>query len=122
MSPAVWIGVGACGALGAWARFEVSERVKARARGAFPWGTFVVNLTGAFTLGVLTGASVRGDARLLAATGFLGAYTTFSTWMVEAERLGENGALATMLAYLVGSLLAGLAAAGAGWLLAGAIA
>ncbi len=50
------------------------------------WGTLVVNLTGSFVLGLLTGLSVTGDALLLFGTGLLGAYTTFSTWMVESLR------------------------------------
>jgi CrcB protein len=58
---------------------------------------------------------------LLFGTGLLGAYTTFSTWMVEAQRLGEDGALRLMWLYLLGSTVAGLAATGAGWLLGGTL-
>jgi CrcB protein len=116
-----WIGVSALGALGALARFTVAERVAAHHTGDFPLGTFAVNLMGAFTLGVLTGASLGPDAMLVLGTGLLGAYTTFSTWMVEAQRLAEDGSWHTMWLYLVGSMLAGILAAGAGWVLAGTI-
>jgi CrcB protein len=69
----VWIGIGLMGGLGAVARFIVELRLDVR------WGTHAVNLTGAFLLGVLAGAS--SDAFAVLGTGFLGAYTTFSAWM-----------------------------------------
>jgi CrcB protein len=116
-----WIGVGVLGAVGSWARFRVGELVAARRPSAFPLGTFVVNLTGGFLLGGLTGLSVTGEPLLVLGTGLLGGYTTFSTWMVEAQRLGEDGEWALMWLYLLGSMLAGLAATGAGWLIGGAI-
>jgi fluoride exporter len=112
-----WTGVALLGAAGAWARYTLGTAVAARRPGPFPLGTFTVTLTGAFLLGALTGASLTGDALLLLGTGLLGAYTTFSTWMVEAQRLAEDGALRTMWLYLLGSLVAGLAATSAGWLL-----
>lgn len=116
-----WIGVGAFGALGAYARFRVGDLVTARRPSDFPFGTFVVNLSGSFVLGLLTGLAVHGDALLVFGTGLLGAYTTFSTWMVEAQRLGEDGRWATMWLYLLGSMVAGLAIAGLGWLIGEAI-
>jgi CrcB protein len=116
-----WLGAGLIGALGAYARFVVGGAVAARFTGTFPLGTFVVNITGGFLLGLLTGLAVRGDAHLVLATGFLGAFTTFSTWMVEAQRLAEDGDWPMMWLCLVGSMLAGLAATGAGWLLGAAI-
>jgi CrcB protein len=116
-----WIGIGAFGALGAYARFRVGGVVTARRPGPFPLGTFVVNLTGSFALGVLVGLSVTGPALLVLGTGLLGGYTTFSTWMVEAERLGEEGDLRRMLLYLAGSMIAGLAVTGLGWLAGGAL-
>jgi CrcB protein len=118
----VWAGIGALGAAGAYARFAVGAAVTARWPGPFPLGTFAVNLTGGFALGVLTGLGVTGDALLILGTGFLGGYTTFSTWMVEAQRLGEDADVARMLLYLSGSMIAGLAVTAAGWALAGAIA
>jgi fluoride exporter len=116
-----WIGVGLFGALGSLARFHVSRLVTAWRPSAFPLGTFAVNLTGGFLLGLLTGLSVTGDALLVFGTGLLGSYTTFSAWMVEAEKLGEEGARRLLWAYLAGSLLAGLATTGLGWLIGAAL-
>lgn len=116
-----WAGVALLGAGGAWARFVVGSAIAARRPSAFPFGTLAVNLSGGFLLGLLTGLSVTGDALLLLGTGMLGAYTTFSTWMVEAQRLGEDGAFGAMWLYLFGSMVAGLAVTGAGWLLGGAL-
>ena len=117
----VWAGVGALGAMGAYARFRVAARVTARRPSSFPFGTFYVNLSGGFALGLLTGLGVEGDALLMVGTGFLGAYTTFSTWMVEAQRLGEDADWVRMWLYLAGSMLVGLATTGVGWLAGGAL-
>jgi fluoride exporter len=114
-----WAGAGAMGAAGAYARFTAAAAVTARRPSPFPWGTFVVNLTGGFTLGLLVGLGVTGDALFVLGTGFLGGYTTFSTWMVEAQRLGEDGDVVLAAVYLFGSMAAGLLAAGAGWALGG---
>jgi CrcB protein len=116
-----WIGVGVFGAAGAYARYSAAAAITARRPGAFPWGTFAVNLTGGFALGVLTGLGVTGDALFVLGTGFLGGYTTFSTWMVESQRLGEDAEFALLAAYLLGSMVAGLATTGAGWALAEAL-
>jgi CrcB protein len=116
-----WAGLAVLGALGAYARFAVGAWVMARRPGAFPAGTFVVNLTGAFALGLLTGLSVTGDALLVLGTGLLGAFTTFSTWMVEAQRLAEEAEFGVMAAYLALSMVAGLATAGLGWAIGGAL-
>lgn len=116
-----WLGVGALGAVGAYARFSVGAVVSGRRATDFPWGTFVVNVTGGFALGVLVGLSAGDAALLLLGTGLLGGYTTFSTWMVEAQRLAEDAAWRVMWLYLLGSMLAGLATTGLGWLLAEAL-
>src|SRR5439155_4055304 len=84
----VWIGVALLGGAGAVGRLVLDAAVSERAGDAFPWGTLVVNLSGAFALGLLAGADVAGDALLLAGTALLGSYTTFSTWMLESQRLG----------------------------------
>ena len=117
-----WIGIGVFGALGAWARFAVGLRVAAWRPSDFPLGTLVVNLTGGWMLSMLVGLSVTGDALLVLGVGFLGGYTTFSTWMVEAQRLGEDSEWRLMWLYLLVSLLAGLAAGELGLLLGEAIA
>ncbi len=120
MTIAAWIGVGLIGGVGAMVRFRLDGAVQSRVDGEFPLGTLAVNVSGAFCLGVLTGASVTGTWLLIAGTGFLGSYTTFSTWMLETERLGEEGSEPIAVANLAISLVAGLLAAVAGWLVGAA--
>lgn len=122
MSVAAGIAVALLGAAGALARYRVGGLVAARQLGAFPLGTFLVNVSGGLALGLLTGLDVTGDALLLLGGGLLGSYTTFSTWMLEAQRLGEAGEWRLMWAYLLGSMVAGAAATGLGWLTGGALA
>jgi CrcB protein len=110
----VWLGVALLGGAGAVARFALDSAVSERTGDAFPWGTLAVNLSGAFLLGLLNGHGVGGDALLLAGTALLGSYTTFSTWMLESHRLGEDGEPARMWVNLAVSLVAGLAAAALG--------
>lgn len=117
-----WVGLGALGALGALGRFMLDGAVSARWPSAFPFGTLAVNLSGGFALGMLVGAGVAGDAQLVLGTGLLGAFTTFSTWMFEAQRLAEAGELRLMWLNLVGPMIAGIALTGLGWLLGGALA
>ena len=117
----VWVGVTLLGGAGAAGRLVLDAAVSERTGDAFPWGTLVVNLSGAFVLGLLAGADVAGDALLLAGTALLGSYTTFSTWMLESQRLGEDGEPARMWLNLAVPLLAGLAAAALGRALGGAL-
>ena len=117
MTALVWFGVAALGGVGAVARFELDSLVQRRRGSELPFGTFVVNVSGAFVLCLLTGLSVTGDALLLAGTATLGSFTTFSTWLLETERLAEEGQGRTAAGNLSLSLVCGLAAAGAGWAL-----
>jgi CrcB protein len=121
VSVLVWIGVGALGGVGALLRFHVDELVQWRAAGEFPWGTLAVNVLGSFGLGLLTGLSVTGDALLLLGTAALGSFTTFSTWMLETERLAEDGEGRIALANLGLPFAAGLAAAALGWAIGAAV-
>lgn len=114
MSLAVWIGVGLLGGCGALARFGLTLLVADRLHPHFPAGTLVVNLSGAFLLGLLAGAAVEGDARLLLGAGAIGSYTTFSTWMLETQRIDEAGRRRIALANLLLSIALGLAAAALG--------
>ncbi|HVC87103.1 MAG TPA: fluoride efflux transporter CrcB [Gaiellaceae bacterium] len=115
MSLLLWCGVAAIGSVGALARFELDGLVQVWMAGAFPFGTLVVNVSGSFVLGLLTGLAVTGDTALVAGTGFVGSFTTFSTWMLETERLAEDGEGRRALANLVVSLVAGALAAALGW-------
>jgi CrcB protein len=110
----VWAGVVVLGGVGAVLRFLVDATVSARTGRSFPYGTLVVNLSGAFVLGLLAGLALSRDAALLAGTATVGAYTTFSTWMFETQRLGEDRQVWSLLANLVVSLVAGLAVAALG--------
>jgi len=114
--------IGLAGFAGAVLRFWLSGWVSRRWNSALPLGTFIINITGAFALGLLVGLSdqqlVPGVWYLVLGTGFLGAFTTFSTWMLESTRLIQSGRLATAAANVAGSVVIGLAAAGAGWAVA----
>jgi CrcB protein len=114
VSAAVVIGVGLLGGVGALGRYWLDAAVSARSGGHFPFGTLAVNLTGAFALGVLSGAVLGTDALRLAGTGLLGAYTTFSTWVLESHRLGEDGEARHGIANMLTSLVLGLGVAWAG--------
>ena len=116
------LGVLVLGGVGALCRYVVDGAVQERWDGAFPFGTFVVNLSGSFALGVVVGAflthaSWPESTRLMVGTGFVGAYTTFSTLTFESFRLLREGARLYALANLAGSLVAGGIAAALGlWL------
>ncbi len=115
MTLGTWILVAVFGGAGATARFAVDGLVSEGAgAGRFPWGTLVVNLSGALALGGLVGAAVTGNALILAGTATLGSYTTLSTWMLESHRLSQDDQLTLAGANLVGSLVCGFAAVAAG--------
>jgi CrcB protein len=116
-----WVGVAVVGGLGALARFGFDAFISSRTPGSFPVGTLVVNLTGALVLGVVSGVGLRGAALLIVATATLGSYTTFSTWMLEAHRLGEDGDGPLMALNLLGSLGLGFAAVALGHLIGTAL-
>ena len=111
----VWIGAGVLGAVGSTGRFLLDGLVSRRTAGAFPWGTMVVNVTGAFAIGLVVGTGVVGDARLLLAGGLMGSFTTFSTWMFETQRLAEDGEERPALVNLVLSAALGIGAVALGW-------
>ncbi len=114
MSVPVWIGIGLVGGFGALLRFFVDGLVAAQDGRDFPLGTFVVNLSGAVVLGLLVGVGVGGDDLVLVGTATIGSYTTFSTWMLESQRLVEDGELTVAVANLVLSLIVGLGALAVG--------
>ena len=114
MSAWVWIGVALLGGGGALARFMLDGTVGSLARGGFPLGTLAVNVSGALLLGLLSGAALTGDALVLAGTATLGSYTTFSTWMLESQRLAEDAEGGGALLNIGLSLAAGVGAAALG--------
>src|SRR6266542_3491978 len=111
MGPFLAISLG--GILGANARYLVSLYIAERFGTAFPYGTFLINVTGSLVIGFfLTLATERLAIdplwRLFFATGFLGAYMTFSTYTYEAALLLRDGEYGPALVYLFGSVLVGL--------------
>jgi CrcB protein len=114
MSLAVWIGVALLGGCGALARFGLTLLVADRLHPHLPVGTLAVNVSGAFLLGLLAGAAVDGDARLLLGLGAIGSYTTFSTWMVETQRIEEAGRRRLAATNIVLSIALGLVAVALG--------
>ena len=115
LRPAILVAVGAGGALGAPLRYELSRAFPVAA-GQVPWITFAVNISGAFVLGVLlTFVLERWPptryVRPFLAIGFLGAYTTFSTFAVESDLLVKDGHVGIAALYTGLSLVAGTVAA-----------
>jgi fluoride exporter len=117
----LWVGVLTAGGFGAVLRFLVDGAVARRAARSFPFGTLAVNISGAALLGLLGGLALSRHAALLADTAFVGSYTTFSTWMLETQRLSEERQLRSAVANLVASIVLGIAAALAGQWIAGQI-
>ncbi|MFI5005138.1 MAG: fluoride efflux transporter CrcB [Solirubrobacterales bacterium] len=111
MSVWVWGGVALLGGVAALARFALDGAIGS---GNFPLGTLAVNVSGALLLGVLAGAALTGTALVLAGTATLGSYTTFSTWMLESQRLTEDADHRGALLNILLSLAAGVAAAALG--------
>jgi len=118
----ILVGVVLAGALGAPSRFLLERVISTRFPRAFPWGTLVVNLSGSLALGLLVGTaldgSVGGDARTVIGTGFLGSYTTFSTYAYEVVKRAEDGHRRTAIVYAIASVAAGSVAAWVGLVLA----
>jgi CrcB protein len=120
MTVGTWLLVALLGGTGSIARFIVDGLVGERTGGrwggggGFPWGTFVVNISGAALLGGVAGAALTGNALILAGTATLGSYTTLSTWMLESHRLAQDDQLGVALTNLLGSLVIGLAAVALG--------
>jgi CrcB protein len=106
VTPAVVVGIGLLGGVGAVARVLVARAIQSRAGREFPWGIFAVNISGALLVGVLVGAAVGADAYRVLGTGLLGAFTTFSTWMHDTQRLGRAGAALNVALSLVLGVLA----------------
>lgn len=113
------------GALGAPARYGIAQLVFITP-GTFPWGTFWINVSGSFALGfflvlVLDRFPPTRYLRPFVASGFLGAYTTYSTFAVETDLLIKNGHWVIALAYATASFAAGFLAVWAGLVLARAV-
>ncbi len=113
--------VAAGAAIGAPLRYLTDRLIQSRHDGVFPWGTFVVNLTGSALLGFLVALPADDAVRALVGTGFCGALTTYSTFSYETLRLAEDGARLAAAANVVVSVAGGLGAGACGMLLARAV-
>ena len=107
------------GAAGAVSRYWLDGRISDLTHGQFPWGTFVVNLLGAFALGIVVALTTErfilsSDWRVALGIGYLGSFTTFSTYTYETVKLAEDGAIGLALLNSIGMLALGLLAAASG--------
>ncbi len=122
MSNLAWLAFLVAAAIGAPARYLIDGLVQDHTDGVFPWGTFVVNVSGCLILGVISGMGLYHGlgttTRTVLGTGAMGAYTTFSTFTFESVRLAEEGAINEAVRNVVATLIVGLAAAGTGLVLA----
>lgn len=118
----MWLAIAVAGALGAVARYLLDAAVLARTGRRWPWGTFVVNVTGSLLAGAMTGlvtsAVVPAELHTVVAGGFLGAYTTFSTAMYESVHLLVDRHFVRGILYVLTPLVASVGAAWLGWALA----
>lgn len=109
MSPLAWVAFVVAAAIGGPLRYLIDGYVGDRVEGAFPWGTFVVNVSGSLLLGVLSGLALYHSfpktPKVVLGTGFCGAYTTFSTFSFETVRLLEEGDLNEALRNALGTLV-----------------
>ncbi|MGB3633424.1 MAG: fluoride efflux transporter CrcB [Rubrobacteraceae bacterium] len=107
----IYVAVG--GAIGASARYLVSNWMSSWLGTDFPWGTFFANISGSFLIGIVLvlveGGSLPAEARLLLAVGILGGYTTFSSFSYESLQLITGGAIFATFLNMFGQLALGLA-------------
>ena len=116
------VAIGLAAAVGAACRYLVDQIVQHQHDQTFPWGTFVINVSGSLLLGLSAGMALHHGLppvpTALIGVGFLGGYTTWSTYLWETLTLAEAGALQAAALNVLGSLAMGLAAAAAGFGLA----
>jgi len=117
MSVLVWTAVVVIGGAGSLLRFYADGLVSAVAGRDFPLGTMVINVSGAVVLGLLSGLALSSSQYLLLGTAAVGSYTTFSTWMLETQRLTEERQHRKAVLNIVVSLALGIAAAALGRLI-----
>jgi CrcB protein len=117
MGAILWVGVG--GFVGANARYLLDVWITNRWPTAFPWGTFAINLSGSFILGLFMALAqdrpwLGRESHLLFAVGFVGAYTTFSTYAYQSLLLVQDGQAALGALYIIASAVLSLVAVFAG--------
>jgi CrcB protein len=119
VQPPILIAVAAGGAIGSLARYVIAGQIQSAAWPGFPWGIFVVNISGAFIMGVIAELSalklsLTPELRAFLTVGILGGYTTFSTFSLDAALLIERGDYLGAGLYIAGSALLSIAALFAG--------
>ncbi|MGO2519572.1 MAG: fluoride efflux transporter FluC [Microbacterium sp.] len=119
MTPLLFFLASVAGGIGAALRYVVDVGIMSLTKGRFPWGIVVVNISGAFALGLIT-ASLP-DLAFIVGAGLLGGYTTFSTAMVDALALWKDGERPASLAHLGGTFAASVLAALGGLALGGGL-
>ncbi|MCK9247795.1 MAG: fluoride efflux transporter CrcB [Solirubrobacteraceae bacterium] len=110
----LWAAVAVTGGCGALLRLLVDEAIRSRTGGSCPVGILVVNVSGSLLLGILAGAALPYDIALIAATAFVGAYTTFATWMLDIVNATVERLIAIAIGNLILSVSFGLLAAAIG--------
>jgi CrcB protein len=96
------------GALGSLSRYTLGRMISGGTRSSFPLGTFFINITGALLLGIVTSINLSGNPYALIGDGFLGAYTTFSTFMYEGFTLFQDNEKLNACIYILGSFALGV--------------
>jgi CrcB protein len=117
VSVLVWAGVVLIGGAGSVLRFLADGVVASAGGRGFPLGSLAVNVSGSVILGLITGLTLGHDQALLAGTAAVGSYTTFSTWMLETQRLAEEREHGRAAVNVIASLVLGVAAAALGRLI-----
>ena len=102
----IWVGIG--GTFGSLARFQLGKIIAQKSKSSFPVNTFIINISGAILLGIVTGIGVGNDLSLLLADGFLGAFTTFSTFMYEGFNLFKDNEKKNAIVYIISTLILGI--------------
>ncbi|HXC56275.1 MAG TPA: fluoride efflux transporter CrcB [Rhizomicrobium sp.] len=122
MQLGILLAVALGGALGSLLRYAVATVIQSPASSGYPWGIFIVNITGGFLMGVIVELSalklqITPEVRAFLTVGILGGYTTFSTFSLDSVLLIQRGAYASAAAYIVGSTVLSIGALFAGlWL------
>jgi CrcB protein len=120
LGPGGWIALAACGALGTLCRYGLGGWIARATGGTFPWETCAINVSGCLVIGAVAAAVDRGAAispatRVAIMVGFLGGFTTFSSFGLEGFRLLADAQWARALAYVALTNMGGLAAVWVGY-------
>lgn len=100
--------VGIGGVFGSITRFSLGKFISSHFKSSFPLGTFLINITGAILLGILSSIGTSSNLYFIFGDGFLGAYTTFSTFMYEGFNLFQDNTKLNAFIYILGSLVLGI--------------